>query len=210
MKPLDVRKITSEDMDRINPLLLPLPWIVVLLLVLAFAALKYSGTVETPEIAPEAAKVFPQIYLTDVQMRQFNQNGQPHYEMTSPKIRHFQVENRASAQDYTLFETPIFVVSEDPSKPAWFITSQQARRDNGGLWFTLTQDVLARQSSAERGEITVSTSELRLNTQEQFAETNKAVTMRDAKNQMSGLGLQADLKNDRIAILSNVKGNYAP
>jgi len=210
MKPLDVRNITSESIERINPLLLPLPWIVVLVLVLVFAALKYSGTVETPEIAPEATKVFPQIYLTDVQLRQFDKQGQAHYEMTSPLIRHFQVEEKASERDYTLFQTPIFILSENPAQPAWFITSQEARRDNNGLWFTLTNEVLARQASAARGEITISTSELRLNTQEEFAETSKAVTMRDAKNQMSGLGLRADIKNDRIAILSNVKGNYAP
>jgi lipopolysaccharide export system protein LptC len=210
MNPLNVRNITSEGMERINPLLLPLPWLVVLALLMAFAALKYSGTVETPEIAPETAKVFPQIYLTDVQLRQFDKQGQAHYEMTSPLIQHFQVEDKASERDYTLFQTPVFMLSNDPAQPAWFITSQEARRDSNGLWFTLSKDVLARQTSAARGEITISTSELRLNTQQEYAETSKAVTMRDAKNQMSGLGLRADIKNDRIAILSNVKGNYAP
>lgn len=210
MKQLDVRNITSEGIERINPLLLPLPWLVVLLLVLAFGALKYSGTVETPEVAKEATKVFPHIFLTEVQLRQFDKQGQANFEMSSPRIRHFQVGDKASEQDYTLFETPIFMLADNPGKPAWYITSQEARRDDNGVWFTLTSEVLARQSSAARGEITITTSELRLNTQEQFAETSKAVTMRDSKNQMSGLGLHADIKNDRIAILSNVKGNYAP
>ena len=69
---------------------------------------------------------------------------------------------------------------------------------------------MARQTSEKQGEITITTSDLRLNTREQFAETSKAVIMRTAKSQINAIGMRADIKRDYIQLLSNVKGTYEP
>ena len=210
MSKLSVPKINSADLERINPLLLPLPWLVVVVLVIVFVTMKYSSPEDKATEQQEAAKIFPHTYLTEVEIRQFDQDGALHYQMNSPLIRSFQVKDSPSTEDYSLFQTPVFVLVNDPQKPGWFVTAQEGRLDSENKWFTLTQDVLARQTSEKHGETTLTTTDLRLNTQDQFAETGKAVTMRAAKSEITGVGMRADMKREHIELLSNVKGTYEP
>lgn len=205
-----LRKLTDEDLDNINPRFLPLPWLVVIVLVVAFLTFKYTGGEDSPNQTQEAQKIFPQIFVTDVEMEQFDDKGQLHYQLKTPLVRHFQLEEKASPKDYTLFETPVFVLTDDPAKPAWFVTAEEGRRDNKGEWFTLSRNVLARQNSPTQGELTFNTEELRLNAHEQYAETNKTVTMRGAGSQMTSQGMRADIKRDHIELVSQVKGTYVP
>lgn len=210
MTQLNVRDIANENLQKVNPLLLPLPWLAVLVLVIIFVVMKYSGDNDTTANVPEKAKEFPQVFMTDVDMREFDNTGSVHYQLKTPSIRHFQVGDRMSDKDYTLVDTPNIIFYRDQEKPAWIITAQQGRSDNNGVLFTLTNDVLAQQNSETQGLVTIKTSELRVNTRDQFAETDKAVTMRAAPGNMSTLGMRADIKNDRIELLSKVKGTYEP
>ncbi|MET0356272.1 MAG: LPS export ABC transporter periplasmic protein LptC [Cellvibrio sp.] len=207
---LRIPGVNSAELERINPLLAPLPWVVVAILVVVFATMKYSSTEEaaTPEQA--AVKVFPHTYLIDVEIRQFDEHGSIRYQMNSPVIRSFQAKEVPSAADYSVFTKPVFMLSSNPEKPGWFITALEGRLDSNDEWFTLTKDVLARQTSEKQGETTIATSELRLNTQQQFAETDKAVTMRAAKSEITAVGMRAEMKREHIQLLSQVKGTYEP
>jgi lipopolysaccharide export system protein LptC len=207
-KPLTA--IKSADLERINPLLLPLPWLVVVVLVIVFAAMKYTSSEDATPTLQAAAEKFPYTYLTEVEVRHYDHTGQLQYQMNSPLIRSFQIEAAASAKDYSLFETPVFILVNDPKKPGWLVTAQAGRLDNNNEWFSLLQEVVARQTSEKQGEITITTSDLRLNTREQFAETSKAVIMRTAKSQINATGMRADIKRDYVQLLSNVKGTYEP
>jgi lipopolysaccharide export system protein LptC len=210
MSKLHLPAINSANLDRINPLLLPLPWLVVIVLLILFATLKYSSNEDSSALPQAAVKIFPHTYITDVEMRQYNSDGSIHYQMSTPLIRRFQVKDNPSDKDYSLFETPVFTLVNNPQKPGWFVTAQEGRLEGNDVWFTLTEEVLARQTSEKQGEITIATSDLRLNIQDQFAETSKAVTMRAAKSQITAIGMRADMKRDHIELLSHVKGNYEP
>ena len=202
--------IKSAELERINPLLLPLPWVVVGILVIVFATMKYTNTEETATPEQAAVKIFPHTYLLDVEIRQFDETGNIRYQMNSPVIRSFQVKETASAADYSIFTAPVFVLSSNPQKPNWYVTAREGRLDNNDTWFTLKNDVLARQISEKQGETTIATSELRLNTQQEFAETDKAVTMRAAKSEITAIGMRAEMKREHIELLSHVKGTYEP
>ncbi|GGY63914.1 lipopolysaccharide export system protein LptC [Cellvibrio zantedeschiae] len=210
MSKLHLPTINSANLERINPLLLPLPWLVVIVLVILFATLRYSSKENLINQPQADVKIFPHSYITNVEMRQYDGEGNIHYQMTTPLIRRFQVKENPSDKDYSLFETPVFMVVNNPQKPGWFITAQEGRLDNNDTWFSLTQEVVARQTSEKQGETTITTSDLRLNIQDQFAQTGKAVTMRAAKSQITAVGMRADMKRERIELLSNVKGTYEP
>jgi lipopolysaccharide export system protein LptC len=202
--------IKGANLERINPLLLPLPWLVVVVLVIVFAAMKYTSNQDATTTPQAAAKKFPHTYLTDVEVRHYDLTGQLHYQMNTPLVRSFQIDAKASAKDYSLFQSPVFILVNDPKKPGWLVTAQEGRLDSNNEWFSLSQEVVARQTSEKQGETTITTSDLRLNTREQFAETSKAVTMRAAKSQITAIGMRADIKRDHIQLLSNVKGTYEP
>lgn len=210
MSKLHIPGINSATLERINPMQLPLPWLVVGVLVIVFATFKYTSTQDVSAPQQAEIKIFPHSYITDVEVRQYDRDGGIHYQMNTPLIRRFQVKDSPSEQDYSLFETPVFMLVNNPQKPGWFVTAQEGRLDNNDTWFTLTHEVLARQTSEKQGETTITTSDLRLNTQEQFAETSKAVTMRAAKSQITAVGMRADMKREHIELLSNVKGTYEP
>jgi lipopolysaccharide export system protein LptC len=210
MLKLHLPTINSASLDRFNPRLLPMPWLVVIILVILFVTLEYSNTENLIGAQEADIKIFPHSYITNVEMRQYDREGNIHYQMNTPLIRHFQVDDKPGNQDYSLFNTPVFMVVNDPQKPGWFVTAQEGRLDNNDTWFTLTQDVMARQTSEKQGETTISTTDLRLNLQDQFAETNKAVTMRAAQSEITAMGMRADMKREHIEFLSNVKGTYEP
>ncbi len=210
MSPLDVRTLTNEKLSRLNPLLLPLPWLIVVMLVIIFLAIKYSGNDQEIATPLNTEKEFPQVFMTSVDMREFDADGALHYQLKTPLIRHFQVNEKTSENDYTLFDLPQILFLGDGQKPAWYMTAQLGRSDNNGDLFTLSTDVLAQQTSQTQGIISISTPELRLNTREQFADTDKAVTMRSAKTQLETIGMRAYIKQDRIELLSHVTGTYEP
>jgi len=210
MSKLRLFNFKIANLEQINPLALPLPWLAVTVLVLIFATMKYSSTSNL--ITPEQVetKVFPHTYVTDVEVRQYDKDGAIRYQMNTPLIRRFQVGEHASDKDYSLFETPVFKLVNNPQTPGWLVTSKEGRLDSNDVWFTLTQEVVARQASEKQGETIITTNDLRLNTQEQFAETGKAVTMRAAKSRITATGMRADMKREHIELLSNVKGTYEP
>lgn len=210
MTETQTRALVNENLTKLNPLLLPLPWLLVGALVIIFVALKYSGSVEELIDPTQDKKVFPQVFMTDVEMCEFAQDGSLRFQLKTPLIRHFQVTEKASAADYTLFDAPKMLFSGNGNKPDWNISAQLGRNDTNGEIFTLSTDVLAQQVSQTQGIVTISTSEMRLNTREQFAETDKAVTMRSAKTHLQTQGMRAYIKQDQIELISNVTGTYAP
>ncbi len=208
---VDVRTLANENLPRLNPLLLPLPWLVVLVLMIVFLVMKYGDN--TGEIATSSGRVereFPQVFMANVDMRDFDEKGALHFQLKTPLIRHFQTGEKASESDHTLFDLPQIVFLGDAEKPAWYMTAQLGRGDNNGDQLTLTNDVLAQQTSPTQGVVSITTTELRLNTREQFADTDKAVTMRSAKTTLNTIGMHADIKQDRIKLKSHVTGTYEP
>lgn len=206
----DIQEQASESLKKLNPLLLPLPWLIVLVFVIIFVILKYTGKVQELVSTKSVEKEFPQIYITNVNMREFSADGSLRLQLKTPLIRHFQVGDKASAKDYTLFDLPQILFSGTEQKPAWYVTAQLGRNDNNGDIFTLSNNVLAQQTTQTQGTVSISTSELHVNTREQFAETDKAVTMRNAKTQLETMGMRAYIKQDQIELLSNVTGTYEP
>jgi lipopolysaccharide export system protein LptC len=202
--------LTNENIKRLNPLLLPLPWLAILLLVIIFVSVKYGGDTAIIVNPNATTKEFPQVFMEDVDMREFYIDGSLRYQLKTPLIRRFQVSADASAEDYTRFELPQIVFLGNEQKPAWYITAKLGKSDKNGELLTLTDDVLAQQISQSQGTMSITTEELSLNTQEQFAQTDKAVTMRAAKGQIDTLGMRVDIKKDLIELLSNVKGTYEP
>lgn len=205
-----INENVNENLKKLNPMLLPLPWLLVIVFVIIFVALKYSGNVEELIETKQAEKEFPQVFMTNVDMREFAADGTLHFQLKTPLIRHFQIGDKNGADDYTLFDLPQIVFLGSEEKPAWYMTAEVGRNDNNGELFTLSTNVLAQQVSKTQGTISISTSELQLNTRDQFAETDKAVTMRSAKTHLETVGMRAFIKQDQIELLSQVTGTYAP
>lgn len=189
-----------------------LQWLApVVLLVFAFILLEKSpkGLIDTK---PAAVKTtFPYAYMTDIETLEYDTEGKLRYKLETPAARYYQSDpTQPGPQDYTFIEQPRIIFYAADNTVPWHMSAAEGLTDANGRDVRLKTDVIAEQQSTAQGLIQVTTSELRINILEQYAETDKAVKMRAQQNQIETVGMRAFLNEDRIELLSEVRGVYAP
>lgn len=186
----------------------PLTWVGVFLLIAVVAVWDYSPedllrTDEPPEDR------FPQAYMIDSDTRRYNTEGDLHYRIQSTRADYFQyLPERSSPRDYSLIQSPNVTVHGEGEHP-WRLTSRLGHSNASGDKLRFTGDVRAWQAQAE-GRTEITTPELLVEPNRQYAETSKAVKMRSPQGHHQAVGMRADLSKDHIELLSEVRGTYEP
>lgn len=189
---------------------IPAPWLIALALVICFFAFSLRQKTELVGYEYDLSG-FPQIYMQEVQTREFDAQGQLHYQLSTPQITHYQLNpDGPSDSDYTLIENPDMAFYDAESTAPWLVTAESGRSEANGQLIRLLDNVLIQQQTPNQGLIQITTSELRVHASEQFAETDKAVKMRSAKGQIDAIGMDADLAQSRLQLKSQVKAVYDP
>lgn len=185
-------------------------WIFISLAAVAAVAFWNKSPSDLLDNTLAKATNFPQAYMTDIEIREHDLSGKLRNTLITRSAEYYQFDSKGpSSADYTLLEQPNLVVTGAGSAP-WVVTADQGRIDQNGQRVTLTDNVRAAQQSAEQGLIELLTSELRIKTAEQYAETDKAVKMRAQQGHLDTIGMKAFLSEDRIELLSQVRGTYEP
>lgn len=189
---------------------IPAPWLIALALVICFFAFSLRQKAELTGYEYDLSG-FPQIYMQEVKTREFDAQGQLHYQLSTPQITHYQLNpDGPSESDYTLIEQPDMAFYDAESAAPWLVTAENGRSEANGQLIRLLDNVLIQQQTPAQGLIQITTSELRVRASEQFAETDKAVKMRSAKGQIDAIGMDADLAQSRLQLKSQVKAVYDP
>lgn len=190
---------------------IPLPWLAIIaLLVLAFILWEKSPSVLSTTPPTEAGE-FPYAFMTDIETLEYDDEGKLRYRMVTLAAKHYQANlNQAGPKDYTLIEEPQLAFFSENDTAPWYLSAMEGRSDNNGQQIMLRTNVVAEQTSTSQGLIRASTSELHVKIGEQYAETDKAVKMRAQQGEIETVGMQAFLNEDRIELLSQVRGTYAP
>ena len=189
---------------------IPGPWLVALLLVICFFAFSLRQKPDTAGYEYDPSS-FPNIYMQNVETREFDRTGKLHYLLSTPLVTHFQLQPEGpSAQDYTLIDQPHMMFYDTDANAPWQVTANTGRSEANGELIRLLDNVLIQQQTPSRGLIQITTTELQVRTSAQFAETDKAVKMRSAKGQMDAVGMDADLAHSRLQLRSQVKAVYDP
>ena len=191
---------------------IPLHWIAIFLIIVAFVAFWDKSPNDLLDIEPIAeSSRFPQAYMTDIALREYNPTGTLSNTLATRSAEYFQINpQQMGPQDYTLLEQPRMIFSSESGVSPWYLTAEQGRINQNGEQVTLLDNVQAQQQSTTQGLIELLTSELHLHTVRQYAETDKAVKMRAQQGQLDTLGMKAFLSEDRIELLSQVRGIYEP
>ena len=180
------------------------------LLVLAGGFMLWEFSPEQLLREPEPVRAdFPQAFVTGSQTRLFDEQGHLRYILVTNEVNHYQYHaNRASDRDYTWVEQPDITLL-DPEQPPWYLTAERGRSNPDKESLTLIDQVRLWQE-AERGLVEMTTPEITLWPERQFAKTDKPVKMRAPDGYQEAVGLEADLGEDLIQLLSEVRGTYAP
>lgn len=192
------------------PQYIPTPWLVALALVICFFAFSLRQKDELVGYEYDLSG-FPQIYMKEVETREFDAQGKLHYQLSTPQVTHYQVNpDGPSDGDYTLIERPNMAFYDAESNAPWLVSAETGRSEANGRLLRLLDNVLIQQQTPTQGLIQITTSELLVHASEQFAETDKAVNMRSAKGQIDAIGMDADMAQSRLQLKSQVKAVYDP
>jgi lipopolysaccharide export system protein LptC len=190
---------------------LPIPWLIVGLLFILFFVFVLQPKQEQQTTPYGDSSSFPQFYMETIETREFDTQGQLHYQLNTPQVTHFQIDPKAvSNADYTLIKQPKMQFYGDKQQTPWLLSAQWGRSESNGQLLRLFEQVEIQQTSAHQGLLQITTGELRVRVEEQFAETDKAVKMRSAKGQIDAVGMNAQLSESRIELTSQVKAVYEP
>lgn len=148
--------------------------------------------------------------LHDAKSTSFDAEGKLAYTFKAAETRHYQVNpKKQSGKDYTEFTSPYMVLHHDPTNP-WYVQAKQGKAKKNGTIVELWGDVIAWQIDTQGKRSELTTTYLRLKPEQQYAETDKPVMIDTAGNKTQAVGMKAFLQQDRIELLSRVRGIHEP
>ena len=97
------------------------------------------------------------------------------------------------------------------SQEVWHLTSDRGQVRGDGEDVQLTGNVRVTGPAPGTGEpLTLTTSELRINTPTEYIETEAPVKVNWSGHQLDAVGMKADLKTGKLRLESQVHGEFAP
>jgi lipopolysaccharide export system protein LptC len=189
-------------------------WSPVLLLG-ALAALTYwldAQVQPTPAHRDGSTRHDPDLFLVDFRAVNFDDSGKPIESLAAVRADHFPDD------DSVALTKPLFRMTQ-PGKPAFSIDADRANvsGDRENVYFNgnvhahreAEQRSNAHESEAN-GPITLETDYLHVVPKTERAETNRAVTIREPRGIIEGVGLELDNKSKTAKLRSRVSGTFEP
>ena len=138
-------------------------------------------------------------YMLNTDTRQFDEQGQLSYRLTSDRSEHF------TATQHFILEKPRITSFQGDARP-WTLESDSGVVEKKQGSTLLTGNVVGHHFRNDGATITLETPSLLFYPEKQYAESDKTVTISIPGANTSGVGLKADLKSGQYELLSKVKG----
>lgn len=157
------------------------------------AALTHQGTREVD------------YYLRGLEAVTMDENGKPARTLSAAELRHFTDDNT------TELSRPLLLVHQG-DKPAWRIDAEQGWMSADGELILLNGEVnMHREAAPGVAPMHIATRNVRVQTGQDYAETDEQVKVRSNSDWLDATGMQAWFREpSRIKFLADVKGFYAP
>jgi len=179
---------------------------IILFIAVVVIAATSSWLLKTVDTQPftilEPPRHYKDYYLQNFNATIMNENGKPHYVLKGKYLEHFPDDESIDIKqpDVKLFREKL---------PPWNLLSEHARVLNKGNLIYLNGNVLMnRPESANEPEINLTTSNLTLKVDQNYAETNDPVDIKTEKHRLKAKGMRVYLADGRLELLSDVKGFY--
>ena len=140
-------------------------------------------------------------YAINAHSVQYLPDGKLQYEMTADKVEHLK------ATDVTLLTTPDLQMFRGTLYP-WHIQSKQGEVSPGGTQVELIDSVRVARTDDKNRTTIITSSRMTVFPQKQYAQTEQAVRIDGAGGVTTAKGMKAYLKDGRMDLLSNVRGQY--
>ncbi len=187
---------TTLDRLRAWSALLPL------LLLLAAAYWLNQQVQPLPPTADRAARHDPDFIVSHFSATTLSEQGTPRFMLAAQQMLHY------PDNDSTHLEAP-HLTSLTPDRPALHVTAKRGTMSGKGDEIFLHDEVkIVRAASRGQSELVFTTPYLRVIPEHGLADTDQAVTMTDAQNKISAVGMQLDHKARVIKLLAQVSSAH--
>lgn len=184
----------------------PRPWLTVSLLVVVVLGWFASGSDE--ESGPQQKETLPHVpnyFVRNLNMTSMGIDGLPERHIESSHVVQYidDETTEMTAPKYNFFR---------PGQPPWHIQAEQGWLSADGELALLSGRVtILRPASDTTLPFKMVTSDLRIQPDNNYLETDNAVRANSNKDQIDAVGMQAWMgEPSRIKFLSNVRANYVP
>ena len=173
------------------------------LLLLLAAAYWLNQQVQPLPPKPDSSKRHdPDYIISQFSATTLNEQGAPRFLMSAKKMLHYPDD------DSTHLEEPR-LTSLAPDRPVLYATARRGTISGKGDEIFLHDEVkIVRAASASQSELVFTTSYLRVIPERDLADTDQAVTVTDAHNRTSAVGMQLDHKARLVKLLAQVRSRH--
>jgi lipopolysaccharide export system protein LptC len=157
-------------------------------------------------------RLFPNAYLIKSKTTQYSVDGKISHLLTADRIRLYEPTTNI-ADNYALLDLPNITVysQKQPEAAPWNASSLYGKSTKQDEELLLTGNVVLIQTeSTTQIASTITSDELLIKPNQQYAETNKPVIIKTQSGVTSSVGLKMSLDTDTIELLSNVRSRYEP
>ena len=146
----------------------------------------------------------PDAFMENVVALIIDKEGNPSLKVESPKMVHY------ADNDTTDIDTPLITLYRQSPEP-WYINSHFAKATQGldkiYFWDNV---VIHHLNDSANPATTMTTTTLTVFPDKQIAQTDDNVTVVQPSTTIHGLGMQANLNEGTIQLLSQARGEYVP
>lgn len=148
----------------------------------------------------------PDIIITDLNITQFNAQGNMANHFYTPELTHFPYNNLSQ-----FIEPRIIVYSQASSEQPWLIQANQGESEQGSKIITLSEHVhMHQQGNGTEKEKTILTDEITYYADTDTATTQDIIYFSEPGLHVKSQGMTANLKEQRIHLLQQVTSEYQP
>lgn len=147
----------------------------------------------------------PVMYIDNFLATHMNGQGIRHYTLKAPHLV------QLPQQQGTQVRHPEISVFEGGYSREWLIYAEQGWMSADNQLIELQKQVrLKRSASSGKQPVVITTRNVSVHPDKDYLETGEAVHAKTPTTVLRGVGLKAYLDQDKIELLSNVRGSYAP
>lgn len=135
---------------------------------------------------------------------EMNATGQPRYRLQAASMEHFADDNSSH-----LIKPQILFYSRE--NVPWTLVADEGTVTGNNEKIHLSGDVLIdRAATPAQGPLRVVTRDVTVRPRDEYAETQQVVTLTDPVSTTRATGMQMYVRDERVQLLSQVQGTYAP
>lgn len=141
-------------------------------------------------------------YAANAHSTQYRIDGTLAYEMTAVRLEHMK------ATDVTNVTTPDLLFFREGQPQPWHVQSVRAEVGPQGKQVELIDDVRVQRTDAASRTLLLTTTRMTVFPDQNYAQTEQPVKITEPNGVTTAIGMKAYLKDSRMLLLSNVRGQH--